>query len=207
MQVSLSDREKTSMLFLGDPLNFTYDSPGPIEVELKSLTELQKNQLMYNFRQGVLKVDNPEELKSLCATLPAASPAFQTPKESPIGKVPDPIVQMAKAAETTRAELRNLLKQKMPVIKAKAAHLPINQIKLLLDLEQKWKKRKAVVSMFEELLNQHAKSVIGIVGIEDVGGMVFDPKAEALDKDQEVIESDEKEVTFNIPSDEELANG
>ena len=209
MQVSLVDRDKVSMIFLGDPLNFTYDTPGPVTVELESLSEAQKNQLIYNWRRGVLMVDNPEELKSACEMLPAASPKFSTPTEQPIGKPKDPIVTMAEEAETTRAKLRALLKEKMPVIKAQVAHMPVNRVKLLLALEQKWKKRKAVISMFEELINKHAQTVIGIVGQDDVGGKVFDPKAEALDKDQEVLDYESEEVTFNIPTDEELskANG
>ena len=204
MKLSLANRDKISMLFLGKTLAFNYDNPGPIEIRLESLTPDIKNQILYNCRNGVLLCDDIAALKKSCAGLPAAAKTFSTPAEAPVTKVKSVMDIMANKAEANKTELRNLLKEKIGVIKARSAHLPLQHLKILLSLEKNWKKRKAVVSLLDEMVAKQTKSVVELLGPEDVGMKVYDPKMTKLDEGQVVEDSEIEQVSLNIPDEAEF---
>jgi hypothetical protein len=202
VQVALANKDRQSMLFLGEPLNFSYDEPGPIEVELGELTEAQKNQLFYNWRQGVLSVSDESQLEEVCNTAPAATKSFVTPKELPMARSPKDAVQQI---DDSKKVLRKLLSKRIGTIKKEVSQMTISQVRDIIELENEWKKRKGLLKFLDELIGKHEKDVTQRVGVEEVGDSTFPVgvKRDKLDQIMDVIESDEKTVTF-IPSDEVL---
>lgn len=208
IQVALADRDKQSMLFLGEPLNFTYDTPGPVTVNLDELSPTQKNQLMYNCRIGALAVSDKDALLEACAALPAASPAFTTGHEQPVQKQEPPKDAM-RAAEEDLDKLKELLDAHHSTVKKNVVGLRPAQLRSLLELEQSGKKRKSVLKFLEEVVAKHADSVTSQLAEE--GDLMDAPRNAVFQADPgarstqitDVIESDEEEVTL-IPSDEEL---
>ena len=204
MLFQLANREQISMLYFGKELGFTYDDPGPKDVDIDSLSKDLKNQLLYNCRKGALTCSDLTTLQKACEGLPAASQKFTLPAEKPVTEVKSVMDLMAEKAEADKTELRSLLKEKIGVIRARTATLPLPHLKILLSLEKDWKARKAVVALLEELVAKHTKSVVELLGPEDVGMKVFNPSANKLDDGQVVEESEVEQVSLNIPSEEEL---
>lgn len=207
IQVALADRERQSMLFLGDPLNFTYDTPGPVTVDLDTLTLEQKNQLMYSCRIGALAVSDADALVQACAALPAASPSFTTGHEQPVEQVAPK--NALEGAEEDLDKLRELLDAHHSTVKKNVAMLRPAQIRTLLELEEAGKKRKSVLKFLNEVVARHSDSVTG--QLAEGGDLMDAPRCAVFQEDPQarstqitdVIESDEEEVTL-IPSDEEL---
>jgi hypothetical protein len=207
MRVELANKEKISMLFLGKcldgtVLDFYYDTE-PIEVGLEMLTEDQRNQLLYNCRRGALKVDNIEELTDSAKGLPAASNIYTTLAENPIGRVKDPVKLMAEKLEANRTELRNLLKEKIDIIKKKTKDMSLGQVKVLLAIEKDWKNRKAVVSLLEEKVNKYTREVLNLTGAEDIAGMTHNPTMDKLAEKFKVTESEIEEIEIRVGDEEQ----
>jgi hypothetical protein len=201
MQVALANKDKVSMLFLGGGMDFTYDDPGPRTIDLSTLTTEQKAQLFYNWKRGVLAVDNEDELKSLCATPtpPPKSYAFTTDAQ-PVAQ-PKDIDEALKARET---KLKGILRLKVAAIKKELPGLTSSELRGLIELEKQLKNRQKLLALLEEYTQKAYKAVGSAVGTEDVGKKVFNPSAQALDNSMDVVESDLEDVTL-IPSDKELA--
>jgi len=207
IQVALANRDRQSMLFLGEPLNFTYDTPGPVEVDLDQLTPTQKNQLMYNCRIGALAVSDKEALLEACSALPAASPTFTTGHEQPVAQTaPKDAVDDAKEELN---KLKELLDAHHSTVKKNVGLLRPAQVRQLLELEQAGKKRKSVLKVLQEIVSKHSDSVTS--QFVQGGDLMDAPRNQVFQEDSgarstqitDVVESDEKEVTL-IPSDEEL---
>jgi hypothetical protein len=202
LKVALKDRDRNSMLFLNSELHFTYDSPGPIEVELDDLDETLKNRLLYNCRRNLLVVDDQGVLEKACEGVPAAAKTYSTPAERPIEQ--PQLMEKELAAEKTR--FRKILKGKIPSVKKEAAQLRPGQLRSLMEFEEKGKNRKKLMSFFRECLDRLEKAVAARVGDQDAGDSIHPVMVPAQTSDQvsDVVDSEEVEQVILLPSDQEL---
>ena len=66
MELALKDVDRHSMLFIGSQIVLTPDNPGPIAVNLDSLTKEEARQILLSVRMGVLSTEfNLEILESI----------------------------------------------------------------------------------------------------------------------------------------------
>lgn len=204
MQVALANRERQSMIFLGDPLDFTYDTPGPREVDLDSLTPTQKNQLLYNCRLGILAVDDKEALLQACSGAPAASQSFTTAHEQPLGQ--EPPKDAVDGRKSDLEALKLLLDAHHSTVKKNVRNLRPAQVRDLLELEQKGKKRKTILKFLNEVVGKHTSSVsedLGPIDLAELDGAYAAAPGRRSTQITEVEDSEIQEITL-IPSDEEL---
>ena len=82
MEVSLANLERHSMLFIGSSISLTPENPGPIFVNVNSLTNKEASQIMFNIRKGVLSTTG--SLEDLHRKLNIS--AVQTPAPAVIKK-------------------------------------------------------------------------------------------------------------------------
>ena len=54
MELALQNLERHSMLFVGSKIVLTPENPGPILIDIDSLTKEEAYQVLYNIRMGVL---------------------------------------------------------------------------------------------------------------------------------------------------------
>jgi hypothetical protein len=201
IQVALANKEKQSILFLGEPLNFTYDDPGPRDIELDNLSSTQRDQLLSNHRLGILAVSNTDILIEACgvSNVPPVSSHYQPVSQEPPRDATEGIKEELD-------KLKELLNAHHSTVKKNAANLRLAQVRSLLELEEAGKKRKSVIKFLKELINKHTDSVTSqMKGIDLMqGGVVHQPvPGPQSTQISNVIESEVKEVTL-IPSDEEL---
>lgn len=203
----LLNKEKHGMLFIEglDPL--TYDDPGPVDIDVKSLTPRQFQQLSYNLLRGAIAVDKPEELGHY------ARERFKQPVEE--GKVqqptaPAPKKEITEVIEEQEEDLKSLLTKNISSIKKNVPVLTPGQTKKLLELEKAGKNRKSLVQFLEEAskafedavankfgeggidLEAHAGLVKGGLGLGKYSQNVTD-----------VVDSDVEEVTIKTTADED----
>jgi len=204
MQISLADKDKCSMLFLGEPLNLTYDEPGPVEVDFNSLSEIQKKQIFFNWKRGVLIVNDEDLLKSIYnKPIQVVQTAVEKQVDSSMVKVIAFEESVGNVLREREVKLRALLRKPLATIKKQLLSLSNVELRELVEIEKKTKNRKKLIDMIDPLVNKHRVGVGKIVGTEDIGNSTHNPYARALDNSMEVIESETEEVML-IPSDKEL---
>lgn len=206
MQISLADKDKCSMLFLGNGLNFTYDEPGPVEVDLNTLTPDQRTQVYYHWKRGVLSVSDEDQLKSIyqqAAPPPAKSYATTTVIQNEAQPVTQP-QDIDEALKARTARLKTILRKKINAIKRDLHTLSGVELLELVELEKQTKNRQKLIELLNSYIIKTRQDVSKSVGTEDVGKSIFVPNAQALDNSLDVVESEMEDVTL-IPSDKELA--
>lgn len=142
---------------------FTFDDPGPYDIDVDLLTHLERNQLLYNVRRRVLQTDQPDKLVKLCRGEWAASKTFSTPAEVPATKVVEADKFVVENENRTK-EYKSLLTQSATSIKKDVIGKPVSEIRKILDLEILGKNRKGVVKFFNSVLFKHAEEVMSSVG-------------------------------------------
>jgi len=202
MRIALADRNKQSMFHIDEVLHLTYDSPGPVEVDISSLPDQAKQQLLYNLRRGVLATDTPELLIDVTPLEGIVAKSYATPHERPITAT-EPIKDTEQLAEAQVKELKKLLKKTVPTIQAAMAQLRPGQMQALIELEKQGKSRKRLLETLEK---QYAKYCQGVA--EAIGGVDLMESDDALRQAQkalregvstnvsDVVESESEEVTF-----------
>lgn len=198
MQIELADRDKVDMLFIGN-LHFTFENPGPFDIELDKFSAAEKNAIIYNVRRGILKVDDLESLKQATIGSPGASPTFSTATEAPIPS--DVPIDLDGYLKIQLKNLKNFLKGGVTTVKKEAVRLPPEELRKLLELETQGQSRKTLVSFLEELLDKHQQMVIARVGTEDLVSMI--PGIGNLDNITDVVESEVEEVRLTSSEIEE----
>lgn len=202
MEFQLANRDKISWLMIGENL-FTYDEPGPKEIDLAKITANERNQLLYNCRRGALACSDPDALVKACQDVWAASPQFATPQERPIQAPKDTSVEDLLKKDTT--ELRKILKGSVSSVAKKVAVLSPAKVRKLLEIESKWKNRKSIKNLCNEVLAKHADGVMKKVVGDDVGD-ILTPTGEAAKTSpnvSDIVESDIEYVVLNPLGDEE----
>ena len=168
----LLNKEKTALLMIGKTA-WTYDEPGPTEIDLNSISQLELNQIVYNCRRGYLFCGDPEALMALIETVRPPRSA-----QVPVPVVPAPVIPR-KPIKTKNIfkddihDLKKLLKSTVSSIKKDVCDLPVSKVRKLLALEKSGKKRKSLISLFNEIITKHQSSVQGVVGDKDVGKHIY----------------------------------
>lgn len=199
MQFQLANPDKVGFIIVAGN-TFTYDEPGPAEINVESLPRDQKNQLLYNCRRGVLACSAPGQLVKLCENVMSVAKSYSTPAERPVHATTSPLIaEVVDPIEEDLKELKALLEQSVNTIKRKATDLSVGRIRKLLELEVSSKNRKGLKTFLDEFLAKHAKSVLGSVGDEDTGEKLFSTGAGQIGSGQvtDVEESDLTQVVLN----------
>jgi len=204
MQFQLADPDKVGWIMIGQNV-FTYDEPGPKNIDLSSITSVERNQLLYNCRRGVLACEDPDALVKACQDVWAASPQYQTPNERPIA--PAKKLEIDEVLEQDNQELKNMLRGSVAAIKRQVVDLPPAKIRKLLEFESEGKNRKGVKTLCNEILGKHADQVMDKVFGEDVGDTITPTGIAAKTSPQvsDVVESDieVEQFVLNPMGDEE----
>jgi len=170
MKITLNTNQ-TPFVFVPGVHDFTFSDPGPIDVNLKDLTEEQFNQLLSQVRRGHLVSDNPKGFQT-----------FRKEKTTPIFKEKE---------VSTEEILAKLLRENVSTLKKKIPELNTSWIQKLLEIEISGKNRKSVVQLCQTILQKHQAEVAAAVksgiSIED------------LAKDSNVVDSEEKTVEVQLP--------
>jgi len=207
MQVTLN-AERQSFCFIGSYM-LSFSEPGPIDVNVKSLTDQEVEQFLFNHRQGYISIDDPKELLQRAPKKVAPKPIIKTEETKPL-----PTIQNDKPIpDTSRQEvieLRKILSMKIPFIKEHATKMTIGKVKRLLEVERDFRNRKGVVGFLEEIINKHTLSVTNsaIMKRGDIGtaqdksshNAVHGKNAirQYLTNIGEIVESDETTITVNV---------
>jgi len=182
MIVALKNLERHSMLFVGDLLTLTPDKPGPVNVDVGSLTKQEAFQILFNIKRGVLSTD--DDLSALEGKLNIPPPGMQ--EKGPVGN-PD-------------LELKSLLSKSVNTVKKEASNLSIGKLRKLIEMEASSKKRKSLLAFLNNLNASHQKEVTSKIelaekgpGREDLSPQVF------LDDLPDVVESEEEDIDIPLP--------
>lgn len=189
MLFMLNQEKRVGFLSIGKTV-FTFDDPGPKDVNLESATQVEIGQLVYNGRKGVLLVEDPDKLLSLVEE--AAPIAKEEKKEEVKQDKKEDII------EEENKKLRKILKKSVSSVKKSSVDLTTGQIRRMKNLESSGKNRKSLLSFFNEILDKHSKTVTNTVGNEDVEGKYFHQSISSPQV-SEVIEDSGYEVKL-IPS-------
>lgn len=199
MQFQLRDPDKVGFIIVAGS-TFTYDEPGPHEIDVESLPLDQRNQLLYNCRRQVLACSEPERLVELCEAVMPAAKSYSTPAEKPITPNTAPqIDEVVDPIEEDLKELKAMLQLGVHKIKKQARDMPVGRVRKLLELEGKDKNRKSLTSFLNEILAKHAENVLDSVGTEDAGQKFTPVGVQQIGSKQvtDVVESELEQVVLN----------
>ena len=185
MEVSLANLERHSMLFIGS-ISLTSENPGPVTVDVDSLSKEEAYQVLFNIKRGILSTDSSMDAL-----------------EKKLSVETTPVQVAPTAVEEINPELKKLLNKRVNTIKKEAKELSVANLRKTLELEKNGKDRKSVVSFLEELYAKHAKEVT-----EKLKSMQNNSEKEGLDAQTflddlpDVVESNEEEIEFTLPDKE-----
>lgn len=196
----LLNKDKSSMLMVGNTV-FTFDDPGPKEIDLDTIDHGLVKQLIYNCRRGLLACGDPEALLAKEIT---PIPRLATDHERPIPKRV-PIKPSDEPTEEDIKPLKKLLKSSVATIKKELASLPPGRIRKLKELEMQGKWRKSLLAEMDRMIEKHTRDAKAAVGAMDVGGKVHAPGMTGSPNVSDIVESEEKEVEVNAPNHRNVA--
>jgi len=196
MELALKDVDKHSMLFIGSHIVLTPENPGPIAVNLDSLTKQEAEQILFNIRMGVLSTEfNLEILEKIASTKTEAQQGVFTPVKAVASKVETELTPRKK-----EVILKKILAKKINVIKREASSLPVSDLRKLIDIERSNKNRKGLLPVLIEMFASHTDQVTeNLKKIEDNSEKQGLSPQTFLDDLPDVVELDEKEVEIPLP--------
>lgn len=196
MQFQLADKEKVGWIMIGKNI-FTFDDPGPKEIDLKTTPLSERNQLLYNCRRGILACGDPDLLLKSCQDVWSASKGFATPNEVPAK--PQKRLEIDEVLEKDNQTLKDILTGSVATIKRKAADLPPAKIRKLVEFEIVGKNRKGVKTLCNEILTTHANEVMEAVFGEDVGDTITPTGVGQTTSPivSDIVESDLEQLVLN----------
>jgi len=197
MQIGLKDKDRTGMCMIGTRLSFTWDNPGPIDIDVNKLTPEEVKQVVYNVNRGVLTVDPVDELQALVDKIPPATALGGAPVAHIPPVTPQQSLDPAKEIEDDIKKLNKLLLSSIDTIKKETRGFRAARLRRLRELETEGQKRDSLLVYLDELLKTYTASVAASVGNEDVGGK-FAAHAPGSVSTQvgDVVESEMQEITF-----------
>lgn len=194
--------DEHGMCFIGKYV-FNFSNEGPVNIDVKQLTPDELNKFIYNYRRGVLFIDNVAELLKSAPNAPASSNHFATGKENPVQRYTDP----HSLIEEEELALKKLLRSKIGDIKDTVAVMSPAKVKKLVELEKATKNRKKLLNYLENILLQHQQSVTKRVGTKDAQPIYADVNLmidrQYLDNISNVVESEVEQMVLNPMSVEE----
>ncbi len=192
MQITLN-LDRGSFCFIGQHA-FTYGEPGPKEIDIETLSDEERKQLLYNIKRGTLIIDDDSVLSQL-----AESNAAAISQESPrIQQRPVQVQDLSpeEAIEKDLEELKTLLKDEVATVKKEATSLRPARARKLLELERDGKARKSVVSFLEKLIDSHA-SIVTAKFAEELEIEDRVKTSQLSTQLTDIVESEEEQVTIN----------
>lgn len=179
---------------------FTKDNPGPKDVDLSLLTLEELKQFLHNARRGVIAVEDPSGFTEFVNRLIK----LQETPAAIVETVPTPVVvpEIKEVKEKTVAspkkdvpKLKQLLTKSVSSIKKTIPEMSVSEIREILDLERNGKKRKNLISIFEEQIDRHTQSVMKSVGSVDVAGKHLIPGVQmSSPMVSDIVESDTVDI-------------
>jgi len=202
MLIKLNE-EKTSILAIGGH-HFTFADPGPVDIDIENMTKRELNQLVYNLRRQMLTTtEDMTRLLELTKQLPASSKSFQTPEEQPM-KIAEGVLDPHGRLEEDTKELKKILRGTTEQVLAASVDLSPARVRKLLDIELHQKKRAAVISHLERMVQTHTNRVSQTVGTEQPAKTQKDLVKKGLsatginlDNIGDVVESEVGQITLN----------
>ncbi len=175
------------------PYHFTYDEISH-DIDVATLDEETRKQLLYNLRMGVVKTEDREEMIQL-ADIPT-----QTSDLIPAVSVPILEADVTKNMESIIAKNRRILKKillgTIPSVKKEAATMRLGNVRKLMELETEGKNRKKLISFFESRLEAHTTEVAEAKGSEDLDANDMVKAAELSTQLTDVVVSEEEMIAI-----------
>jgi hypothetical protein len=185
--MSLKNSEKHSILFIGSQIALTPENPGPVAVNIDSLTREEVQQILFNVRMGILSTEY--DISLLEKRL-----GFKTEIKTEVRTVPKKIESIKKDTD-----LKKLLAKKIGVVKKEASELEVSDLRKLIDLEQSGKNRKSLVPFLGEMYSLHVEQVASKLDSLGKNSEKDELSAQSfLDDLPDVIESDGIEVDIPL---------
>ena len=193
MELSLKNLEKHSILFIGSQLALTPENPGPVLVDVDSLSQKEAYQILLNIRRGVLCTTDTlgvlekraEVVEAVQSVNPAIAPASATPTPTSSNLSP----------KKKAIALKKLLAKKIPVVKKEASELSVSDLRELIEIEKSGKNRKSLVPFLSQLYSTHVDQVATKLESLEKNSEKNELTAQTfLDDLPDVIESDKVEV-------------
>jgi len=190
MEISLANLERHSILFIGSSISLTPENPGPVFVDVGSLTEKEASQVMFNIHKGVLSATG--SLDDLRGKL-----NIQTVR------TPTPAAVKKPVKDNRGIEFRKILAKKIGTIKKEVSGFSVSDLRKLMDLEKKGKNRKRLNAYLGGLYQTHTEQVAKrIKSAQDNSGKAGLDTQTFLDDLPNVVESGEEKVEFTLPDKE-----
>lgn len=185
MEVSLANLERHSMLFIGS-VSLTSENPGPVTLDVDTLTKEEAFQVLFNIKKGVLSATGDLETLQSKLNIEQAAPKIKVP-----------------VADEKDDKLKKILSKRVNTIKKEVRDLNVSDLRKVMELEKEGKNRKSVNSFLEGLYATHAEQVA-----EKLKSMQNSSEKEGLDAQTflddlpDVLELEEEEVEFTLPDKE-----
>lgn len=147
MKISLNNPDITPMWFLlGTDIALTFESPGPVNINEKDLTDLQLAEIKKAAFSQKIKIEGNELVS----------------KELSL----EQLLERQRFAKIEK--YRNYLSQKLSVLKKDLSSQSISDLRGILEEEKLGKARKSVLQLIEKLISEHQRKVFNAVGKESV---------------------------------------
>lgn len=189
--LTLSLKERAGMCIIDNKYFFNYDNPGPVQIDLSTLTPAGIRQCVYNINRGILVGENTDQLQELVnAQLPPpTTPNAPAPRQVPVR--PRQEIDPAKAIEDDMKQLKNLLRSSQETVMKEAVNFRAARLRRLRELEEEGQARAGVLTFINTLLTDYQSAVSSAVGDEDVGDKTFAPGVKlASTQVSDVVESE-----------------
>jgi hypothetical protein len=228
LEIAIKDGDKTPMWSVpGTRLFLSFESPGPITVDINTLTPDQKKIIAQDISRGTLVGKNTDELLVAVAghskdpTLPGhkGSPAKSYSKirlvrdeeEGYNIKVTDrpPVIveQPIDPQEERRAGLRAFLDKHVATVKKELSGRSLSELRILRDIELHDKNRGSVIKLIDQLISKAQSEVFNSIQKS------FNPNAatpneqdlpkQYLENITGVVESEYQDVTIKLGADDD----
>ena len=185
MEVSLANLERHSMLFIGS-VSLTSENPGPVSLDVDSLTKEEAYQFLFNIKRGVLSVTGDLNLLQNKLSI-----------EKVVPKIKVPVV------DEKDVELKKILSKRVNTIKKEVSGISISDLRKIMELEEEGKNRKSLNAFFGGLYATHTEQVA-----EKLKSMQNNSEKKELDAQTflddlpDVLELEEEEIEFTLPDKE-----
>ena len=200
MELALKDVDKHSMLFIGSQIVLTPDNPGPVVVNLDSLTKEEAQQILFNIKLGVLSTELDLFESAALEKRAEIGLVSQEATVSPVKKATKKSDDTELSPRKKEVMLKKILAKKINVIKSEAATLPVSDLRKLIDIERSNKNRKGLLPVLIEMFASHTDQVTeNLKKIEDNSEKQGLSPQTFLDDLPDVVELDEKEVDIPLP--------
>lgn len=230
LQVAIRNVDKTPTWSLpGTKLFLSFESPGPVDIDISQLTLDQKKILAQDISRAVLVGKEVEELHRVIASSNTNDPVYKGGKgtlaksyshirlvrdeeEGHIVKVtqqvPITVVPLVDdMMEERQGILKEFLNKHVATVKKELPGRSLSELRILRELEKNTKNRNSVVKLIDALISKAQAEVFNSIQKENntysANKQPSDLPAQYLGNVTSVLESDIEEVTIKFGADDE----